>query len=105
MPKGDADTIELDVGALPQEFADSFPQLAWILCLAFPDHDHTPTQTPQNGLIPSITFDVALQLHRPKFAIRGRKGSLRAALVPVPEASMDENHRPVARKNKVWAPR
>ena len=66
-----------------------------LLHAAFPDDDHAPAEAAELLAGTLVACDVARELRLPKFAARLRRRRAGTALVPMPEAAVHENHRPV----------
>jgi hypothetical protein len=63
--------------------------------LALPSYDHAPTivlKQPRNLF---VSLDITRELVGPKFGVRLRRRRYLASRMAVPEAAMDEYHRPV----------
>lgn len=60
-----------------------------MLELAFPDDGHAPAEAAE---MLAVVRDVPRELVRPEFPVAFWGGGVLAALVPVPEAAMDEDH-------------
>lgn len=73
------------------------------LCLAFPNHYDLPTQSHQLSSTASISFPVPPKLVGPELQVSFRPGGPATAGVPVPIASVHEDHRPVTLQNDVRA--
>lgn len=58
------------------------------------DHLHGPPGFRQDPSFPDAAFHVGCELLRPEGTACFRSGRSRAALVPMPEATVHENHRP-----------
>ena len=92
---------------LPQKLRDFFGQAVEILGLALPDHENGPAHFAECGLVESITAGVPVQLVPPEFSPVGRlRGAIpRAALVPMPEATVNEDHLTSRTEHEVRAAR
>ena len=64
-----------------------------------PDHDHVPAGFPQNAVILRVSGFVCADLVLPEFDIRFRHAEFAAAVVPVPETAVDEDHGAVFPQN------
>ena len=69
--------------------------------LTFPDHYHFPAGFPQNAVILLVSGFVCADLVLPEFDIRFRHDEFAAAVVPVPETAVDEDHGAVFPQNDV----
>ena len=69
--------------------------------LAFPDDPHAPAQTAEAPDVLLVVRDVPRELLRPELPVALGGGGLLAPLVPVPEATVDEDHGLVFRQNEV----
>ena len=67
--------------------------------LTFPDHDYLPAAVFQKPIILQIAFLVAKNLAFPEFSVRFRHDEFVAAVVPVPETAVDEDHGAVFPQN------
>ena len=69
--------------------------------LTFPDNDHAPAGFFQQTEIAPVALNVAIKLRLPIFRACCRHGSVFAAGMPVPEASVHENHSPVLPQDNI----
>ncbi|GHE20129.1 hypothetical protein GCM10017767_06500 [Halomonas urumqiensis] len=72
-----------------------------MLQATFPYHQNPPAGFDQLGLLTSVSFNVSDELPSPEILAGGRRGSIEAAFVPVPEAAMDEDNQAMLRKNEI----
>ena len=68
---------------------------------AGPDGDDVPAESGQGGLVAGVAGAVAFDLRPPPVAARLRQAEVRAVLVAVPEAAVDEDDGPVLRQDEV----
>lgn len=76
-----------------------------LLQLALPDDDDRPTLRLQLSPFLLIAFLIPGHLGRPEFRVGLGDSVVLAALVTVPEATVDEHHRPILWQNDVRFPR
>lgn len=69
--------------------------------LAFPNHEHTPAELAERGAGAGVTPSICPEFGFPNRPSGFRSGGPRAALVAVPEATVNKNNRPVAREDDV----
>lgn len=69
--------------------------------LAFPDDEHSPAGSVEERRHSVIPSDILLEFFHPKCRVAFRCCGNAAVGMPVPEASVDENHGLVPRKHKV----
>jgi hypothetical protein len=74
-------------------------------CLAFPYHQDAPSSFPERPSRLRVTLDIASELRMPILGSAARSLGQRAAGMLMPEASVDLDHHPVARKHDVRGPR
>jgi hypothetical protein len=79
---------------LPQEGNQLVLQLFFMGQFALPDNQNLPAESPQRDLMLAITLPVCFQLRLPKIHTRLRHPVAQAALVPMPEAAVDEDDLP-----------
>ena len=72
---------------------------------AFPDGRDSPARLQQAVAVPSVPFDVRIELGLPEFPARARCRRVRAAGVPVPEAAVHEAYGTESTKHEVRCPR
>ena len=91
---------------LPEKRPDLFGQAIDIVGLAFPDYENSPAHFAECGLVDLITAGVPVQLVPPEFLTlrRLRDAIPRTALVPMPEATVDEDHLTSRRKTRSGQP-
>lgn len=70
----------------------------------FPDRQNSPARCNQPLLYVLVTRAISLDLGSPKGCTRGRETKQRAVM-PMPEATVNHDHRPITGKNKVRCPR
>ena len=68
---------------------------------ALPDSGHTPAKSPECLRVSPVTIDIFLKFLLPEHLVGSGSCGIATTLVSMPEAAVDENHRPVLRKNKV----
>lgn len=71
---------------------------------AFPHHEHFPSGFPQLTLLLRISFLVAHEFLRPEFDIGFRRGRLRALVMRMPEAAIDEDDGMPTRQHHIRMP-
>lgn len=71
------------------------------LHIAFPDHENPPPSSLEVQLVSLIAQSILLELGLPKLDIRLWKSGLWAATMLMPEATVDEDHRPPFNECKV----
>jgi hypothetical protein len=69
--------------------------------LAFPNHEHTPAELAERGFGAGVTPSIGPEFGYPNGPSGFRSGGPRAALVAVPEATVNEHHGPVSRQDDV----
>lgn len=87
--------------SFPQPLKPPHQRIRVLAQAALPDHEHTPAQTPQLGVVAGVSRYVAVKLGGPVLAVGGRAAAALAARVAVPEAALHEHRRAVAAKRKV----
>lgn len=68
---------------------------------ALPDGGYTPAKSLKRLHVAPIAVDIAQELPLPELFVGLGCGGVAAALVSMPEAAVDEHHRPVLREHKV----
>ena len=71
---------------------ESRPKSLMILSLAFPYSDDTPAKIFELGYVAPVALHVSIEFLFPELLSSLRCGREAAILVPVPKASMNENH-------------
>lgn len=85
-----------------QPFVDqSRSVLDRMLQRALPDDGHTPAKSPKRLHVSPVAVDIAQELPLPELFVGPGCGGVAAAFVSMPEAAVDEHHRPVLREHKV----
>lgn len=88
-----------------QPFFDNFRcVLNGMLKGALPDDRHAPSKSMEHLCVARVTIDIFLELQSPEFFICPGSGRIAAALVPVPETSVDKHHCSVLWKYEVGGP-
>lgn len=72
---------------------------------AFPDDDYPPSKSLKTSLNGRVTTAVARYLLLPEVPVCLRNDIMTAALMPMPETAVDENHRMIFTQDYVWSPR
>lgn len=68
---------------------------------ALPDGGHTPAKSPECFHVSSVAINIVQEFPLPELFVGPRCGGIAATFVPMPEAAMDEHHRPVLWEHKV----
>ncbi len=68
---------------------------------ALPDSGHTPAKSPECLHVSPVAINIAQEFLLPELLVGSRGSGIAAAFVPMPEASVDEYHRPVLWEHKV----
>ena len=68
---------------------------------ALPHGGHTPAKRPKRLHVSPVTVNIAQEFPLPELFVGSRGSGIAAAFVPMPEAAMDEHHRPVLREHKI----
>lgn len=66
-----------------------------------PDGGYTPAKSPKRLRMAPVASDISLEFLPPEIFIGPGSGCVAAAFVPMPEAAVDEHHRPMLREHKV----
>lgn len=72
---------------------------------AFPDDSHAPAKGAEHFRMMPVAINIPLEFLLPEFLIGPGSGCVAAAFMSVPKTAMDEYHRSVLRKHKVWGAR
>jgi hypothetical protein len=75
--------------------------VAFCLEGSFPDGDDVPVEREQGGFVPQVAGLVALDLFPPRVPAGFWQAEVRAVVVAVPEAAVDEDDRAVFRQDEV----
>lgn len=67
----------------------------------FPDNGYAPAESKEQLFVAVVTFNIFAEFLPPELSVRSRSSSVAAAIVPVPETSVDKHNRPVFWKHKV----
>lgn len=68
---------------------------------ALPDGGYTPAKSPKRLHVSPVAVDIAQELPLPELFVGPGCGGVAAAFVSMPEAAVDEHHRPVLREHEV----
>ena len=68
---------------------------------ALPNGGHTPAKSPECLHVSPVAIDIAQEFPLPELLVGSRGSGIAATFVPMPEAAMDEHHRPVLWEHKV----
>lgn len=68
---------------------------------AFPDDSHAPAKSVEHLRMAPVSIDIPLEFLPPELLVGPGSGCVAAALMTVPETTVDEHHRPVLREHKV----
>ena len=68
---------------------------------ALPDDRHAPAERMEHLCMVPVASNISLEFLPPEIFIGLGSGCVAAAYVPMPEAAVDEHHRPVLREHKV----
>ena len=77
-------------------------QRRWVFELTLPNRKHRPSCLSQGVFLSAITHSIRSNFLSPEGASNLREACEAAAIVAMPEASMDKNGLPAARKDDVW---
>jgi hypothetical protein len=81
---------------------EQFPlQLLWVAKFAFPDDEGAPAGVAKLAEDAAVAGDVALELIPPEGLAGCRDTGQGTAMVPMPEAAMDQDDRPIAGQDDV----
>ena len=75
--------------------------LGRMLQRALPYDGYTPAKSPKRLHVSPVAADIAQELPLPELFVGPGCGGVAAAFVSMPEAAVDEHHRPVFREHKV----
>jgi hypothetical protein len=84
-----------------QKRLQALEETVWFFRLAFPDCDHTPTETAQGGGAALVAGDISLELFAPPSAAGFWQAGGFALAVKMPEAPVHKNANAVARENDI----
>ena len=70
---------------------DYSPQGLRAFRCALPNHNHPPAAFPKRSLVEFVAGGVAVEFRQPPFAPVRRRRAVLAALMPVPEAAVNED--------------
>ena len=68
---------------------------------ALPDDGHTPAKSPERFHVSPVAINIVQEFPLPELLVGSRGSGIAATFVPMPEAAMDEHHRPVLWEHKV----
>ncbi len=68
---------------------------------ALPDDRHAPAERMEHLRMAPVASNISLEFLPPEIFIGPGSGCVATAFVPMPEAAVDEHHRPVLREHKV----
>lgn len=66
-----------------------------------PNSGHTPAKSPECPRVSPVAINIAQEFPLPELFVGPRGSGIAATFVPMPEASVDEYHRPVLWEHKV----
>lgn len=67
----------------------------------FPDNSHPPAKSAEHFCMADVAVDIPLEFLSPELLVGSGRGRVTATFMSVPEAAVDEYHRPVLREHKV----
>lgn len=76
-----------------------------VLQSALPDDGHSPAKCAEHLCMAPVASDILLEFLPPEVLIALGGGCVAAAFMSVPETAVDEYHRPVLWKHKIWGAR
>lgn len=72
---------------------------------ALPNGGHPPPEAPKRLHVPLVAIDIAQELLLPELHVGPGRGGVATTFMSMPEAAVNENHRPVLREHEVWGAR